>query len=65
MRFVCNQMFVYACNNIASVWGKEWLAPLSMKDVILLEFLNPVREGRSNKLALNLIFSVKADKNCN
>ena len=45
MRFVSNQMFVYACNNIASVWGKEWLAPLSMKDVIMLEFLDPVREG--------------------
>ena len=28
----------------------------------LVRVLDPVREGRSNKLALNLIFSVKADK---
>ena len=27
----------------------------------LVRVLDPVREGRSNKLALNLIFSVKAD----
>ena len=36
----------------------------------LVRVLDPVREGRSNKLALNLIFSVKADtkageKHCN
>ena len=29
----------------------------------LVRVLDPVREGRSNKLALNLIFSVKADNN--
>ena len=28
----------------------------------LVRVLDPVREGRSNKLALNLIFSVKAYK---
>ena len=32
----------------------------------LVRVLDPVREGRSNKLALNLIFSVKADNSlCN